>query len=50
MSSDFVVTAMRPVRSPQGVGSELVVSLNSKDAQVSSKAGKDWNATEVRAI
>ena len=34
----------------QGVGSEISVSSNSKDVQTSSKAGKDWNATEVRAI
>ena len=34
----------------QGVGLEIAVSSNSKDVQISSDAGKDWNATEVRAV
>ena len=49
MSPDFIVTAGKPVRSPQGVGSEFVASLSSKNVQVS-EAGKYRNATEVRAI
>ena len=50
MSPDSIVTAVRPVRSPQTAETELVGSLNSKDVQIFSKAGKDWNAIEVRAI
>ena len=45
---------VRLARLSQGVRSEVAVSLNSKDAQIFSKAGNDWKATEtlseVRAI
>ena len=45
--SIFIATLLRPARSLQGAASDLAVSLDSNDVQIFSKAGNDWNATEV---